>query len=221
MQDDVFRRWFCDLEGQLEDETLKLALDNDRYIEPNLWLGWSISCKELLKLAYGEQSAYYCRFVDTLELCDTSEYNARWVAVLHAVFQSSKNDYLNGYVFDIDLRISGEVFGDFIALASAALKQGRKEVASVLAAASLEDVLKRYAIANGIETDDRNMTTIIDALKAKSLIQRGTSKALQPLPKIRDFALHAERGKLSEPEIGGMIGFIQQFLVKNFSAEIN
>lgn len=89
---------------------------------------------------------------------------------LQGIFRSAKEDFEGGYVFNVDLRISGEVFGDFIVLAKHSLDEGHKDVAAVLASAALEDSLKRYAIANGLNIEDGSMTEVINALKSKGLV---------------------------------------------------
>ena len=71
-------------------------------------------------------------------------------------------------------------------------------------------------MANEIDTGDRGMSEVINALKSKGLIQRATSKILGPMPKLRDFALHAEWDKLSEPAINSLIAFVDQFPIKHF-----
>jgi hypothetical protein len=217
MNEDRLRRWFEGLEEQItDDHELEMALSSD-YPEPELWIGWATSCANLLDLLYGPNSRFYKRFHETLENC-LSTPSQRLVLSLHALFRSAKAEYLGGYV-DFNLKITGDVLGNFVALAKEALGAGHKDVASVLASAALEDALKRYAIANCIDAEDAEMSQVISALKSKGLIQRGTSKALQPLPSIRNFALHANWDKLTEVEIGGLIGFVEAFLIKHFQAE--
>ena len=195
-QRDTYGEWFQDIQNRIAGGT--------SYYE------WTISAQELLKAVYGEHSAYYRTFCDFL--------HTDYTGPLESIFYSAKRDYERGFnVGDIHLRISGRVLGDFIALAKLSLDSGCIEVASVLAAAALEDVLKRYAVTHGLEIEDRTMTQVINALKSKGLFNRGTSKLLDGMPKIRDLALHAEWDKLTEVEIGSIIGCVEQFLQKYFS----
>jgi hypothetical protein len=41
---------------------------------------------------------------------------------------------------------------------------------------------------------------------------------LDRMPTIRNYALHANWDKISEPDVGGVIGFVDAFLLKNFSS---
>ena len=90
-------------------------------------------------------------------------------------------------------------------------------MAAVLATAALEDSLKRYARANGLDTEEKTMTQVINALKSKGFVSGAQKSLLGAMPKIRNAALHAEWGKISEPEVNSVIGFVEQFLLSNFS----
>ena len=195
---DKFRQWFQDIQERI--------VEADR--EQFSYLGWTISARELLRAVYGEHSLYYREFCDW-----EGEQGA-----LVSIFQAAKRDYDGGFsIGDIRLRISGDVLGNFVALARTLLDDGHKDVAGVLAAAALEDVLKRYATANDIDTEDRNMPEVINALKSKGLIKGGQNRLLQALPKIRNLALHAQWDKFSELEVGSVLGYVEQFLLKHFS----
>ena len=216
MKDDRLYKWFEDLEAQIPSSPSDY---DERFIEPHVWKGWALSCINILALAFGKGSVYYSQFVETLDACEyETDFNIRQVRSMYSILRSAKNDYCNGYV-DIDLKITGDVLGDLVALAKEALKEEHLHVAAVLAAASLEDALKRFASANNIDTEGSRMDEVVSALKAKGLIPRGMNKALQPMPSIRNYALHAEWDKLTEVEIGGLIGFVETFLIKHFYSE--
>ena len=186
---DKFRQWFQDIQERIAEA------DRDE----TSFFGWTVSAQELLRTVYGEHSLYYREFCE----CVT----AGQIGAFVSIFQSAKRDYNGGFnTGDIRLRISGDVLGDFVALARTLLDDGHKNVAGVLAAAALEDVLKRYATENDIDTEDRNMTEVISALKSKGLIKGGQNKLLQALPKIRNLALHAQWDKFSELEVGSVLG---------------
>ena len=41
---------------------------------------------------------------------------------------------------------------------------------------------------------------------------------LDVMPKIRNHALHAEWEKISDPDVNSIIGFVEQFLLTEFSS---
>lgn len=142
---------------------------------------------------------------------------SEYVKRLQGLFKSAKEDFEGGYVFNVDLRVSGEVFGDFIVLAKQSLAEGHKDMAAVLASAALEDSLKRYATANGLNVDDGSMMAVINALKSKSLVSGAEKTLLNAMPKIRNYAMHADWEKISEPDVNSVIGFVEQFLLTKFN----
>lgn len=184
------------------------------YAPSGTWQKWATSAQSLIKAAFGEHSPHYENFVKALNACTGSDFQVR---ALLAIFQSAKDDFDGGYVFNVELRVSGEVFGDFVALARQALTEGHKDVAAVLACAALEDCLKRYAMVNGLEVGDKVMQEVVNALKANGLVAGPQKTLLEAMPKIRDHAMHANWEKISPPDVSSVIGFVESFLLTKFS----
>lgn len=159
-------------------------------------------------------SPHHSYFLDAFKECNGADHSVR---ALFGVFMAAKEDFEGGYLFNVDLRVSGEVFGDFVVLAKQALSQGHKDVAAVLACAALEDALKRYAAANDLSVDGKTMTEVVNALKGSGLVSGAQKTLLDAMPRIRNHALHAEWDKLSEPDVNSVIGFVEQFLLTNFN----
>ncbi len=186
-----------------------------KYYEGGVWRGWATSSQSLIKAVFGSDSPHYSNFTEVVRQCtgEDGEVNS-----LKSIFQSAKEDFDGGYVFNVDLTVSGEVFGDFIVLAKQALAEGHKDVAAVLASAALEDALKRYAVARGLDVDDKPMAEVINALKSQGLVSGAQKSLLGAMPRIRNSAMHADWVKISEPEVNSVIGFVEQFLLTNFSS---
>ena len=212
MQNELFRRRFQEL--QEISEALPVVQGSMPYIPTKEWHRWATSCQSLIKAVFGDESPHYTNFTNTLGSC--SGYKPQ-VEALQGLFESANSDYEGGYVFNVELRISGEIFGDFVVLAKESLANGHVEVASVLATASLEDSLKRYAETNNLETDSRTMTEVISALKSKGLVSGATKTLLDAMPRIRNAAMHAQWDRISEPDVNSVIGFVEQFLLTRFS----
>jgi uncharacterized protein YutE (UPF0331/DUF86 family) len=136
---------------------------------------------------------------------------------LYHLFESAKADFDSGFVFDVDLRVSGEVFGDFLTLAQTSLRDGYKDVAAVLACAALEDALKRYAAAKNLNVADKTMADIVNALKSAGLVSGAQKSLLDAMPRIRNMAMHGEWAKIGEPDVASVLGFVEQFLLTKFS----
>ena len=64
--------------------------------------------------------------------------------------------------------------------------------------AALEDALKRYARENNLGVDDKVMQEVVSALKTKGLVSGAQKSLLNTMPKLRDFAMHANWDKFNK-----------------------
>ena len=174
---------------------------------------WATSCQSVIKAIFGKESPHYVNFTNEMSQCINHESH---VNSLKGIFRSAKEDFEGGYVFNVELRVSGEVFGDFVVLAKQSLSEGHKDVAAVLASAALEDALKRYASVNGLSVDDKSMQEVVNALKSRGLVSGAQKSLLDTMPKIRDYAMHANWDKLSGTDVSSIIGFVEQCLLTHF-----
>jgi hypothetical protein len=188
-------------------------LAEERVVPNGQWRQWATSVENLLVKVCGESSPHYKNWRVLYEGCRGHQYH---LGGLNAVFRSAKADFEGGYIFNTELRISGEVFGDFVALAKQALNEGHKDVAAVLACAALEDALKRYAVSKNLTVADKSMSDVVNSLKAEGLVGGAQKSLLDAMPRVRNFAMHAEWAKISEPEVSSVIAFVEQFLLTNF-----
>ena len=216
MLNEVFARRFMELAKKFSTLPFKPSGGggSQTYVPLANWQQWGTSAQSLIRAVYGEGSPHYENYVEAFKACSGDDYA---VFALQGLFLAAKDDFEGGYVFNVDLRVSGEVFGDFVVLAKQALSQGHKDVAAVLACAALEDALKRFASANGLSVDEKSMSEVVSALKSKGLVSGAQKSLLETMPKIRNYALHAEWSKLSEPDVSSVIGFVEQFLLSKFS----
>jgi len=211
---ELFARRFHELAAQKDGLTFYRDQFQSLIASNSEWRGWATSVQNLLKAVYGDGSDYYNNFSTAYKTA--TEYEVSIQRMFH-IFNSAKTDFEGGFVFNVELRVSGEVFGDFVALARKSLDEGYKDVAAVLACAALEDALKRYAAANKLDVEGKTMADIINALKSAALVAGAQKTMLDRMPTIRNYALHANWEKISEPDVGGAIGFVEQFLLTKFS----
>jgi len=61
------------------------------------------------------------------------------------------------------------------------------------------------------------MQDIVNTLKSKGLIAGAQKTLLDPMPRLRDYAMHADWTKIDAPSVSGMLGFVEQFLIEHFS----
>ena len=81
----------------------------------------------------------------------------------------------------------------------------------------MEDALKRYAEMNGLDCDDEEMSDVVNALKAKGLVQGAQGKVLQSFVAVTNKVLDAQWDRIDGGEVHAVIGFLQTFLTDRFS----
>jgi hypothetical protein len=183
------------------------------YATGDEWRRWATSAMHLIRTAFGEASPHYANFKAVYDRCVGYDHE---FAELKGVFLGASADYRGGYVVSVEMAISGEVLGNFVAMAKLALDDGHKDVAAVLACAALEDTLKRFARLNGVDVDDKVLQEVVAALKSKGLVGGAQKSLLDVMPKIRDFAMHANWSKIQDADVRSVLGFVEQFLLTKF-----
>jgi hypothetical protein len=204
---------YSELEGQIK--TIRITKDGHgpASADASAWRQWATSALNLIRSSCGEASPHYENFKDRYDHARGWESD---VEAMKGVFLAAKADFEGGYLFQLEATISGEIFGDFVSLAKHALRDGSKDVAAVLACAALEDALKRYAALNGLDVNDKVMQEVVAALKSKGLVSGAQKSLLETMPKIRDYAMHANWEKISPEDVSSVIGFVEQFLLSHF-----
>lgn len=211
---EVFKKRFA----ELDDAHTKFPYEDggmgSRFCPSGRWEGWATSSENLICAVFGEEAPHYKNFRAAYANCHGGKSD---IAKLIALFRCAKDDFEGGYVFNVELRISGEVFGDFVALARQSLSEGQKDVAAVLACAALEDAIKRLASANALPTDGKTMVELVNALKSAGLVSGAQKSLLDAMPRIRNMAMHAEWSKITEPDVSSVLGYVEQLLLSKFS----
>ena len=214
MINDRFATRFSDLQSELDEMPFIHSTPGRRYVQSGIWEKWVTSVESLIKTACGADSPYYFNFIKAREKCRGGEIELKALA---GIFQSAKEAFDGGYLFDVERDISAEIFGDIVVLAKQALAEDNKDVAAVLASAALEDALKRHATSNGLNVDEASMSNVINALKSKGLVSGAQKSMLAAMLQMRNHAMHARWEKFEKPDVSSLVGFVEQFLLTHFS----
>ncbi len=137
--------------------------------------------------------------------------------LLLGTLSATKKDIEHNLIENIEKKVAGAVLADLLVLARQCADEGYKDVAAVLAAASLEDSLKKYATSEGLDVGGKEMSEVINSLKAKELLQGGQASLLSSFLKIRNKAFHAEWEKLDLGDIKSLISFSEEFILKRLA----
>lgn len=205
-------------ELEVQAQSIREISQRDGSTNPDIeqFYAWASSAQAAIQGAFGVGSPHCAGFQREMAEIQHNRVYTQKLSSLRGIFLGAKSDLDGGHLYDLQRSISGELFGDFIVAAKAALAEGHHTVATVLACAALEDALKRYASANGIQVEDRTMEEVVNALKSKGLVSSAQKSLLSTMPKVRNIAMHADWDKLTPQDAGSVIGFVEQFLLVNF-----
>lgn len=211
---EIFIKRFSELAGAHISFPYEDGAMGSKYCPSGKWEQWATSSENLIRAVFGEETPHYKNFRTAYSNCRGGKSD---IAKLIALFHSAKEDFEGGYIFNVELRISGEVFGDFVALARKSLSEGQKDVAAVLACAALEDAIKRLASTNALPTNGKTMVELVNALKSVGVIAGAQKSLLEAMPRIRNMAMHADWSKITEPDVSSVLGYVEQLLLSKFS----
>lgn len=212
---EMIARRFQELEAKVRTVQMRQA-HSDTQADPEQFYSWASSALSAIQGVFGSDSPHYLAFQKEMSTIQNNNVWSQRFESIRGIFLGAKSDIDGGYVFDLQRSVSGELFGDFIATAKAALADGHHTVASVLACAALEDALKRYATSKGLQVDGQTMEDVVNALKSKGLVSGAQKTLLAAMPKVRNAAMHADWDKLTPQDAGSVIGYVEQFLLAHF-----
>ena len=216
IRDQIAKR-FSELAAQAQGIRLQGRGEETPHAPPEQFYAWATSAMNAIQGVFGKDSPHYRRFEEEMSSISNNFVWDRKLETFRGIFLGAKSDVDGGYLFDVQTAFSGEIFGDFVATAKAALVEGQHTVATVLACAALEDALKRFALFHGLSVEGQTMEDVVNALKTKGLVSGAQKTLLAAMPKIRNHAMHAEWSKLTPQDAGSVIGFVEQFLLSHFS----
>jgi hypothetical protein len=208
---------FSELGAQAQKLPLRTASMGVPSAQAEPFYAWISSALNLIQGVFGKESPHYERLQSEVSSIKNNYVDQRQLEACRGIFFGAKSDADGAHIFKLQSEISGEIFGDIVAAADHALGEGHHAVACVLACAALEDALKRYAAGNGLNVDGKSMEDVVNSLKAAGLVTGAQKALLGAMPKIRNFAMHGDWGKITPQDAGSVIGFVRQFLLTNFT----
>jgi len=176
----------------------------------------------VLQSIYGATSPQIKELSELKKAAGRMEYSDKYKDVyfaysLRGCLTNAKEDIENELIESIEAQVSAEVIGDFLALAKSELKAGYKDVASVLACAALEDAIKRKANMLGLTVENKTLVTVANALKSKGVPKGAQASIVSSYTKLRNASMHADWTKIDDADVSSLIGFLEPFLMQNFT----
>lgn len=174
---------------------------------------WNTSCLNLLNRVFGSDSVHFQEFSDALKMP-----TAGYIYGALGVFKAAKDDYENGYLFDVRQLIEAEVFDDFLEQAVHLFSAGYHQPAAVIAGSVLEDGLRKLCQKNGITLPDRPKLDQMNADLAKAgVYNKLVQKRITTFADLRNKAAHGQWDQFTKEDVREMIDGVRRFMEGHFT----
>lgn len=176
----------------------------------------------ILRMVYGEGTEQSKALLQLRESYIKSSVNFRLSYsidikfLMLGILSTLRSDIDNGFISSIQNQAAGEIYGNFTSLAKSLVHEGHKDPAAVLACGALEDSMKKFAMKNGLNVYEQELSGVVNALKAAGLLKGAQSGVVQSFVKLRNKIFHAQFDKVELPEIMSLISFVETFILQNF-----
>jgi hypothetical protein len=142
--------------------------------------------------------------------------------VIHAAIDALENlriELALGLIRNLRLQMTGKVFAGRIQSARTTLREpgdAAKNVASVLAAAGFEDVIRKMGSTFAGSMGGDTLADVLSILKEKGFITGPQFTTAQGYLTFRNMALHAEWDGIDRSTVSSVLAFVDELILKHF-----
>jgi hypothetical protein len=148
------------------------------------------------------------------------QYEHRVAKGIGDALEAALADHKAGITTSLKFQTAGAVLGDFVALARttlAAHSEATGKVAAVLAAAALEETLKRLGQLNGVDVGARDLRGVIAKLRDANVLVGAQSGVALGYVKFRDYAFHGQFDMIDDLTTDGALAFVEGVITSRMS----
>ncbi len=212
----IFSKRFKELEDQLAPSMalsfglhVAGAAQNQRSVDADFVLNWSVKAKNLIANSCGEDSQHFKAF-EKAQKFTFSDNNFSVLRRLMAVFLAAKEDFEGGYVKSIRSLIEAEVFDDELEQAAELLSSGYISAAAVISGIVLESRLRSLCLAHNIPIGKMDKMNV-DLAKA-GVHNMIVQKKITALAGIRNSAAHGKGNDFTSADVQSMIDEVRRYV---------
>lgn len=173
-------------------------------------------CLAAIERASGKGSIYTQR---TIAINGMNNHAWGHLSEQVGVARSLLSDIQNGYLKSLEEIMHGEIFGDFLEMASHLSDTGYKDPAAVLAGSTLEAHLRQLCAKQGIPTEFSGKPKKADALNSELCSGGAYSKLdmknVTAWLGLRNSAAHGQYSDYDTAQVKLLISSIQDFITRN------
>lgn len=144
----------------------------------------------------------------------------RHTSSVMGVVQALRDDLGDGYLKSLTEVVHGDIFADFLEMASHLLDQGYKDAAAVITGSTLESHLKKLADKYGIGTTDakgkpKKAEKLNADLRKEEIYGKLEQKNITAWLDLRNNAAHGNYGEYTKEQVELQISGIRNFIAQN------
>jgi hypothetical protein len=179
------------------------------FVDAGAFREWRVGCIVFLGEALGPESPYAKEFEFN---CDSPFLSA--VARGNAVLRAAREYIDLGPVARVEELVSAEIFTDLLGIAARLLREGHPGPAATLAAAVVEDVMRRNARYRkiGIRENVDDLIALDAKLVAAGVYPAALGKRIESWANLRTQAEASNLGEEARPEVERMLKEVRDFL---------
>lgn len=160
---------------------------------------------------YGRNHAHYQRIAHWY-----NQHSLEGLRSIRGILLGVAGNIQSGFLTSFASRVAIEISTDFLATARELADAGDKDPASVLACCVLEDVAKRLAAKNKIESaKNQEFSVVVNSLLAQKVIEKSTHATLMSFRPLRNAAFHAQWHEVSIEAVMMLLMFLPVFIEKH------
>lgn len=179
-----------------------------------------VRARAAIARAGGRESVYARQCEDILKQYGPS--NAFVVPILMGIVSGLREDVDAGYVLGLEELIHGELFADFLDMASHLLDKGYKDPAAVVCGSVLEEHLRQLCKKNNIDTDVQNQSgarpkkaeQMNSDLARQGVYEKLDNKSVTAWLDLRNKAAHGEYDKYVKEQVALMLDGVRAFITR-------
>jgi hypothetical protein len=185
----------------------------DDRVDSQLVMQWVTSIQNLLSRVFGKESVHL-KNVNSLAAKHITYSPAKQIL---GVLEAAKDDFEQGFIFEIKTIIEAELFDDFLEQAEYLLETGYYQPAAVIAGCILEDGLRKLCDKNEIAFSERPKLDRMNADLAKSgIYNKLVQKQITAYADLRNKAAHGQWDEFNSDDVKGFTVWIRSFMGVNF-----
>ena len=173
-------------------------------------------CIAAIERASGRNSTYSRQVVELAKRSDRITIQVgRQIGVAMALLSDIRNDYL----LTFEEQLHGDLFGDFLDMATKLIRTREKDAAAVLAGTTLEVHIRQLCEKHGVNTRSGRHTKGADRLNAELVTKGAYTKADQKSVTawlgLRNDAVHGEYSKYTLDQAKLFVDCVRDFISRN------